>query len=293
VRLRPLWIWRAAFLGFAVVYLASSSLQEWLPPLLPFLAAAAVETHFFIAGSRTRRGYRSPADPGPQQRDLQELGWPEDVDEDDAPGATLLPPAAAPRRTSWVRRLVPALAVLAILAGAVFLDSATAHWQRLSSDKKAATVRLLDREAGRIADHPATVVCDTSGKHVGYVQDADGLAEVGGSRAWLTPQVCYQLYLVTRGRPGNGAGHAVAVLAHESWHLHGVRSEARANCFAYQSGVALGENLGLSRDKARTLMQKELASNPTDFADTPQYIVQPGCKQGGSLDLHLDGGSFP
>jgi hypothetical protein len=292
MRLRPLWIWRAAFLGFAVVYLASSSLQEWLPPLLPFLAAAAVEVHFFIAGTRARRGYRTPANAGPQQRDLEELGWPEDVDEDAEPDVTSLPPPVPPR-SSWVRRLVPALAVLAILAGAVFLDSATAHWQRLSSGKRAATVRLLDREAARIAGHPATIVCDTSGKHVGYVQDADGLAEVGGSRAWLTPQVCYQLYLVTRGRPGSGAGHAIAVLAHEAWHLHGEPNEARANCFAYQSGVGVGAGLGLSPDEARKLMRQELAANPTDFADAPQYIVPAGCTQGGSLDLHLDGGRFP
>lgn len=292
MRLRPLWIWRAAFLGFAVVYLASDSLQEWLPPLLPFLAAAAVEAHFFVAGTRTRRGYRTPSNAGPQERDLAELGWPEDVDEDDEPNETLLPPPAPPHRTPWLRRLVPALAVLAILAGAVFLDTATAHWQRLSSDRKAATVRLLDREAARIAGHPATIVCDTSGKHVGYVQDADGLAEVGGHRAWLTPQVCYQLYLVTRGRPGSGAGHAIAVLAHESWHLHGEPNEARANCFAYQSGVEVGEALGLSPDRARTLMREQLATNPTDFAEAPQYVVPPGCTRGGSLDLHLQGG-FP
>jgi hypothetical protein len=289
MRLRPLWIWRAAFLGFAVVYLASTTLQEWLPPLLPFLAAAAVEAHFFIAGTRMRRGYRAPENPGPQQRDLEELGWPEDVDEDAEP----VPPPPLRHRTPWLRRLIPALVVLAILAGAVFLDSATAHWQRLSSDKRAATVKLLDREAARIAGHPATIVCDTSGQHVGYVQDADGLAEVGGSRAWLTPQICYQLYLVTQGRPGSGAGHAIAVLAHESWHLHGEPNEALANCFAYQSGVGVGERLGLSPGRARTLMHEQLVNNPGDFADTPQYIVPPGCKQGGSLDLHLDGANFP
>ena len=288
MRLRPLWVWRAAFLGFAVVYLASSSLQEWLPPLLPFLAAAAVEAHFFIAGTRSRRGYRTPENAGPQQRDLEELGWPEELDEDEP-----APPPSPQQRTPWLRRLFPTLVVLALLAGAVFLDSATAHWQRLSSEKRAATVRLLDREAARIAGHPATIACDTSGKHVGYVQDADGLAEVGGSRAWLTPQVCYQLYLVTRGRPGKGAGHAIAVLAHESWHLHGEPNEALANCFAYQSGVGVGERLGLSLDRARKLMHEQLEANPADYADAPQYIVPPGCRQGGSFDLHLDGGSFP
>jgi hypothetical protein len=40
-------------------------------------------------------------------------------------------------------------------------------------------------------------------------------------------------------------------------------------------------------------MREELDANPTDFAATPQYVVPPGCTQGGVLDLHLDGGSFP
>jgi len=154
---------------------------------------------------------------------------------------------------------------------------------------------VLDRQAAQIAGHPAEVICDVSGRHVGYVQDADGLAEVGGHRAWLTPQICYQLYLVTRnGRAGSpSAGEAIAVFAHEAWHLHGEASEARANCFAYQSGVRVGEALGLAAKTSRRLMSEQLADNATDFAATPQYVVPAGCRQGGSLDLHLDGRHFP
>ena len=50
VPLRPVWLWRLLLLGFAIVYLLSSGLQAWVPPLLPFLAAAAVELQFFVAG---------------------------------------------------------------------------------------------------------------------------------------------------------------------------------------------------------------------------------------------------
>jgi len=336
---RPLWAWRLLLLTFAIVYLASDDLQVWLPPLLPFVAAAAVEAQFFFSGVRARRRRRAFADPGPQQRDLDELGWkahtvtvrqgdaelvlrPGELDSEEVaewleahrvelaelgPGhheLAAIDNAASPvalhvepvRQRAGNRtrtRLVQALAVLALFAGLFFLDSRGEHWQHLSTSARAATVEVLDRQAARIAGHPADVICDVAGRHVGYVQDADGLAEVGGSRAWLTPQVCYQLYLVTRDRPGTGAGHAIAVLAHESWHLHGERSEARANCFAYQSGVALGEGLGLSPDRARKLMREELAANPNDYADAPQYIVPPGCSRGGGLDLHLDGVSFP
>jgi hypothetical protein len=185
--------------------------------------------------------------------------------------------------------------VLALFAGLFFLDSRGEHWQHLSTSARAATVEVLDRQAARIAGHPADVICDVAGRHVGYVQDADGLAVVGGRRAWLTPQICYQLYLIHhRGRAnGPASGHAIAVLAHEAWHLNGESSEALANCYAYQSGVGVGEALGLSPSTARQLMREQLADNPSDFADTPQYVVPSGCTQGGSFDLHLDGSHFP
>ena len=338
--LRPLWIWRALLLAFAIVYLASSDLQLWLPPIVPFVAAAAVEAQFFLTGVRARRQRRAFADPGPQQRDLDELGWEGhtvtvaygeaelvlrpgelgdeeiaewlDVHRDElaelGPGRHELaaidsaaspvalhaqPASRAGHRTRT--RLLQALAVLALLAGLFLLDTRSEHWQHLSASARAATVTVLDRQASRIAGHPANVICDVSGRHVGYVQDADGLAEVGGHRAWLTPQVCYQLYLIHHTGRANGpsSGRAIAVLAHEAWHLQGQSSEALANCFAYQSGVGVGEALGLSTATAWQLMRQQLADNPSDYADTPGYIVPSGCRSGGSLDLHLDGDHFP
>ena len=49
----------------------------------------------------------------------------------------------------------------------------------------------------------------------------------------------------------------------------------------------------IAAKSARQLMREQLADNTTDFAATPQYIIPPGCHQGGSFDLHLDGGHFP
>lgn len=342
MRLRPLWVWRLALLGFAVVYLASGSLQAWLPPLLPFLAAAAVEAQFFLAGVRADRHRPVAADAGPQQRDLDELGWASrtvtvregeaelvlrpgamggaeivswlqlhreelaalgsghhelaPIETVDSPALLHQQPRVRRRPPSRTRlRLLGALAVLAVLAGLFFLDSTTAPWQRLSAPTRAATISLLDRQAARIAGHPAQVICDVAGRHVGYVQDANGLAEVGGNRAWLTPQICYQLYLIKRSghAAGTRSGEAIAVFAHEAWHLQGQTSEALANCYAYQSGVQIGEALGLSPATARQLMHEQLAHNAADFAATPTYIVPPACHQGGSLDLHLDGQHLP
>ena len=281
---RPLWIWRLLLLAFAVVYLASIDLQAWLPPIVPVAAAAAVEAQFFLAGVRSGRRRRAFADPGPQQRDLDELGW--------------------KAHTITVRLDEAEL----VLRPGELDDEEIAEWLDVHRDElvelgpghhqqpaRAATVDVLDQQASRIAGHRANVICDVAGRHVGYVQDADGLAEVGGSRAWLTPQVCYQLYLVHRNGRANGpsSGRAIAVLAHEAWHLHGQASEALANCYAYQSGVGVGEALGLSPSTARQLMHEQLADNPSDYAETPAYIVPPGCRRGGSYDLHLDGASFP
>ena len=342
VRIPLLWVWRLLLGGFAVAYLASETLQSWLPPLLPFLAAVAVEAQFFVAGLRQgRRPSSATADRGPQPRDLAEFGWASrtlTVSDDEAelvlrPGEMadaeiiewlnlhqeelaalgsgrhelapieaaespvapyVAPPTVAPP-SKVRRRLLQALFVLALFTGVFFLDRIEPRWQNLPATTRAATISLLGREASRIAGHPAQVICDVSGHHVGFVQDADGLAEVGGRRMWLTPDVCYRLYRIshTQRAAGPSSGKAIAVFAHEAWHLHGVSREALANCYAYQSGVSVGQALGLTAGTARGLMHEQLADNPADFGATPAYVVPHGCHAGGSLDLHLDDDHFP
>jgi hypothetical protein len=140
------------------------------------------------------------------------------------------------------------------------------------------------------------VHCDTAGRHVGAVQEADGLAEVGGRNAWLTPGICYQLYRVIDKHDTHSfspTGRAIAVLAHEAWHLHGVSSEALANCYGFQSGVTIGIRLGLPASHARAVMREQLADNASDAASTPAYLVPHGCSNGGRYDLHPASAEFP
>ncbi len=87
---------------------------------------------------------------------------------------------------------------------------------------------------------------------------------VGGHRMWVTPGVCYRLAKLPRMSRSTetASGHAIAVLAHEAWHLHGVQNEGIVNCYAYQSGVQVGRALGLSAGTARRLMHEQLADNP-------------------------------
>jgi hypothetical protein len=292
MRVPSIWLWRMLIGGFALAYLASGTLQTWVPPLLPFLCAAVVEVQFFLSGlgAVERRSLR---DPGPQARDLAELGWAAAPEGAGEPEASAAPPAR--RRPRLRRRFVQGAVVLALLSGLVFLDHSRATWQKLPVHERAATLALLDRQAERVAGHPAEVVCDVGGRRVGYVQDADGLAEVGGRRLWLTPAICYRLATIRHMSAATEAssGHAIVVLAHEAWHLHGEKSEAIANCYAYQSGVGIGEALGLSAGTARRLMRAQLADNPSDFAGTPAYVIPAGCHRGGSLDLGLDRPHFP
>jgi len=272
MRVPLIWLWRAVLGGFAVAYLFSTSLQLWIPPLLPFLAAAAVEAQFFFSGAR-RRARRVVDDAGPQPRDLADFGWPEGEELDDEFEE---PEVAAPSKVR--RRLVQVVCVLLILAGLFLIDRSRPSWQKLPAHERAATVATMTREATRIAGHPAQVICDTKARHVGYVQDSDGLAEVGGHRMWVTPSVCYRLAKVPRmsGSTESATGRAIAVLAHEAWHLHGVRSESLANCYAYRSGISVGRAFGLGAGTARRLMHEQLADNPSDFAGTA-YVVPPSC----------------
>jgi hypothetical protein len=341
MRLPLIWLWRLLLGGFAAAYLLSASLQLWVPPLLPFLAAAAVEAQFFFSGVRRRAPRHLPGDRGPQARDLADFGWagrtvvvrsgdgelvlrPGELGDEEiaewlelhqaeldelgagrhelapiegpeSPVALHVFPPSAPSRSHTRRRLLQVAVVLVLLSGLFLLDRSRPTWQKLPAHERAATLAILDRQATRIAGHPAQVNCDVNSRHVGYAQDADGLAEVGGRRMWLTPGICYRLAKVPKvtGSTETSSGHAIAVLAHEAWHLHGEQSEAIANCYAYQSGVQVGRALGLSTKTARRLMREQLADNPADFADAPAYVVPPGCHRGGSLDLKLDGSHFP
>ena len=83
------------------------------------------------------------------------------------------------------------------------------------------------------------------------------------------------------------------MLAHESWHLRGVRDEGLANCYGYQSGVDIGIHLGLAESTARAMMREQLATNAADSGSNTQYRVPSGCRNGGDADLHPGRPGFP
>ena len=293
---------RLTVLALVVLYFfLPYDVRAWIPVWLPFLAALGLEVHFFLGGYLQARGgglrMQAPADRAPQRRDVADLGgwWtgeePEDDEFDFAELAEL-----EEARPPYSRYAVEAVAAIAVVAGLLFYASRPHGWDAVSAADKTRAEAVFSREATLIAGHPAQVDCDESGEFVGFVQDADGAAAVGGAQAFLTPAICDTLYQVAfkrRVQSHPRAGRAIAVLAHESWHLRGVRDEGLANCYGFQSGVRIGVNLGLSERTARGLMREQLATNASDARGNAQYLVPGGCRDGGPEDLDPAVSAFP
>jgi len=206
-----------------------------------------------------------------------------------------VPRTKPPRRHRLLRRL-EGVAVVAALAFVLFVLVPDRGWGGLNESDQNKTEARLSAEARKIAGHDASVHCDAGGDAVGIVQHADGLAEVGGTNAYLTPDLCYRLYrLAFKGDDGSFSqtARAIAVLAHEAWHLHGEPNEGVTNCYAFQSGVALGERLGLSEKTAARMMRQQLADNVTYAHSAPEYLVPSQCRNGGDLDLAPGTARFP
>jgi hypothetical protein len=327
--------WRLVVLAFVIAYFfLPYGVRYWIPPWIPFLGALYLEVQFFVGGYlRVRRGvtYVPPgSDPGPQPQDLADLGgeeWREattieldgqrhfvpiqgltDEEVEDRVGeyardpeaieAARRPYAPGPRRGGLADRryLLEALATLAVVAGILYWASRPHGWSAVSSANQVGAEAVFSREAAKIAGHHVQVRCDTKGEYVGFLKEADGLAFVGGKRAYLTPSICdtlYQLAFKHRTQSFPRTARSLAVLAHESWHLQGVSDEGLANCYGFQSGVQLGVDLGLSEGTARSMMREQLATNASDAASTPAYLVPGSCHDGGEDDLNPGSSSFP
>lgn len=314
---------------FFLPYDLRSSISPWLP----FIAALGLEAHFFIGGYlRARRGGDAveSRDRGPQPHDVAELGgapWRETRaveyagEEHLVPTEGLSEEEAEERIAAYLedpeatldeverdlggteegsyrrpRYLLEAAVAIVVVAGILFYASRPHGWDAVSAADRTRAEAVFSQEATRIAEHPAVIGCDTKGNFVGFTQDADGLAFVGGTHAYLTPGICntlYQLKFKDRVQSFPGTARAIAVLAHESWHLKGVRDEGLANCYGFQSGVQIGINLGLSESTARAMMREQLATNASDVGPNGQYLVPRGCEDGGAHDLDPASSRFP
>jgi len=302
------WLWvRIALVVFVLVWiLGPSELRDGIPIALVFLVAVGLEVHFLVGA--LREGPREAPDRRPQEVDRERYGF-ETVDEDE--------PAAddedvdddlleeedeweywEPEPLSYlrpVRRFAAGVAVIAGLAGLIWFVESRTGWDSISGETRARAVERFSEEASRIAEKPVSIRCDESRDYVGAVQHADGVAVVGGELAILTPEICHELYRIAfEGETtGSRSGRAIAVLAHEAWHLRGERAEGTTECYGLQSGVELGQQLGLSEGTARRLMRQQLTENALRGPGTSEYRVPAECRDGGSLDLDAESSAFP
>jgi hypothetical protein len=156
--------------------------------------------------------------------------------------------------------------------------------------------RRLTRIAGEIAHRDVTVRCQSV---VGELIDVDG--EYGrvnfdgegrpGNKAKLDRPICTALSRLLRGKSvGLESGSlAVEALAHESYHLAGVQSEAAAQCYALQAMRFVAARLEVSPEVAQAYVETALVRYPT----LPEEYRSEECREGGGLDLNRETGVWP
>ena len=317
---------RVALVVFVLAWIFGPyELRSAVPVLIVFLVALGLELNFLVSALRStpsprpdrkpqdvdreRYGYDHTTDDlvlirrggeevwipysGESAEEIEELianaeTSPEEVD--DLPFEPESRRALAP-----VRQFLVGLGIIGALGLVIWFVESRTGWDSLDGSTRLEAVERFSDEAARVAEKPVTIYCDESRDFVGAVQHADGVAEVGGERAYLTPEICLDLYRLAFEDEvrGSQTGRAIAVLAHEAWHLRGVGEEGTTECYALQSGVEIGRQFGLSEDRARQLMRQQLAENALRAGGSVEYRVPSECRDGGRLDLDPGTTRFP
>ena len=175
---------RIVLVAFVLAWiLGPRELRETVPLLLVFAIAVGLELQFLVGA--LRGGPRRVPDRSPQQIDRERYGF--DLEETD--DAEIVSGHRSP-----YRGFALGLAVLVALAAVAWIVDSRSGWRSLDGDAKLAAVERFSGEASRIAGKPVSVGCDEARDYVGYVQHADGIAIVGGDRAYVTPEICFALY---------------------------------------------------------------------------------------------------
>ena len=124
-----------------------------------------------------------------------------------------------------------------------FVESRNTAGIRSQRRHRAEAQDRFSEEASRIAEKPVRIRCDESGEYVGAVQHADGVAHVGGDLAYLTPERCLDLYRLAFDGEVTGARRRAGSRCSPTRRgtCAACRTRASTECYALQSGVALGQ----------------------------------------------------
>jgi len=159
--------------------------------------------------------------------------------------------------------------------------------------------------ASELARRHVTIRCEgLSGALTGAGGESGRTEFVDGkpvSVSYLQEGVCQTLHSYARSlRAGPGCllpcerpleiAWSLNTLAHESYHLAGVRNEAETECYALQAIEFVARRLGASPDQGRALAAFSFDQLPRRMP--PEYS-SPECRDGGRLDLHPGDPSWP
>jgi hypothetical protein len=180
-----------------------------------------------------------------------------------------------------VRLLAPVVAVMAVpVLGIMALH----HQQRANEHR-------LARAASAIAGRPVEVHCPSLLQRLVDVSPNSGSVHFSADGqpanfTELNDKTCSTLSDFATGDTAAGDAGRVAlalhVLAHESFHLAGVRNEAEADCYGLQRTALVAQELGADPVEARKLADLALVERAQT---APSEYRSPQCYDGGALDL--------
>jgi hypothetical protein len=164
----------------------------------------------------------------------------------------------------------------------------------------------LSRIASQIARRDVTVHCEGASGEIIGVDGSSGRTLFYGKKpaneTFLLEGICERLHSYSRLSksqpdcllPCDGSTMETAwslnALAHESYHLAGVRNEAQTECYALQAIDFVAKELGASDEQARRLATFSYSELPLQMPD--QY-TSPECHDGGKLDLRPNDPVWP
>ena len=193
-----------------------------------------------------------------------------------------------------------AFLLLAVLALLTF----TLHRAAGSADATPGDLRL-SAIASELARRTVTIRCEgTSGKLMRVDGESGRTTFVNGrpgNTSFLQEGVCGTLHGYSRETKSGfdcllpctaplEVAWSLNTLAHESYHLAGVRNEAETECYALQAIDFVARRLGASPAQARALATFAFQELPERM---PALYSSPHCRDGGTYDLRPESAVWP
>jgi len=169
----------------------------------------------------------------------------------------------------------------------------TREWDYVKAPHRDATA--LERRLGDISSFVAgrSVQVRCEDFSIGTPVEPGGVVQFNGAisaeYARIRPDVCSSIVHFIRAPDAVSLEFAqtLTVLAHESYHLHGIRNEAVTQCYAMQAVPRVAHALGAPAAQARLLAALEYGFA---YPKMPPAYRSAHCRPNGPLDQHPGGG---